>query len=591
MTITSGPISPAIIMKPANPLEQSMPPVAPLEPRSALLQKGTTQREGAYPLPCDIAVDYDAAIPVRTGATLYADIFRPVGTEPVPAIVVYTPYAKRGGWWNANFYVTNFGVAPDAVSGLQSFESPDPGYWCDHGYAIVMVDAAGTSHSEGDENFMGSASGRNAYDAIEWVASQPWCSGRVGMAGNSQLAMIQWAAAAEQPPHLAAIAPWEGLIDTYREVTLRGGIPDHKFHDADIAAFIYGRSQTEDLTPMAERYPLMNGYWEDKRPHLDRISIPTYVVASWTSPLHPHGTLEAFRAIASEDKWLRVHNTQEWLDFADKDNIQDLRAFFDRYLKGLENEWEQTPRVRLSVLDPGGVDVVGRVEQEWPLERQRWQTFFLDAASRALTPDAPTTSSVAEYEGTDLTASVRFSTVVDQDTEITGHLNLRLWVEAADAEDMDLFAAVYKEDAEGRRLHHITLSAPPARAHVQSLERDGRLPATLAYTGPVGRLRVSHRATDPERSTPSEPWLTHEQEQLLTPGEVVAVDLSLWPTSMLVKAGERLVVELAGHPVGPLEAQGLPGGWLEIPTRNRGKHRIHTGGDRSSRLLLPVIPS
>jgi hypothetical protein len=155
---------------------------------------------------------------------------------------------------------------------------------------------------------------------------------------------------------------------------------------------------------------------------------------------------------------------------------------------------------------------------------------------------------------------------------------------------MDLFAAVYKESADGKRQHHFTMPAPSARAFTQSLERDGKLPGTLSYTGPLGRLRVSHRALDPDRSTPSEPYLTHQREDLLTPGETVAVELSLWPTAMILHAGERLVVEIAGHPVGPPAALDLPGGIVDMPTRNHGTHRIRTGGTYDSHLLLPVVP-
>jgi predicted acyl esterase len=439
------------------------------------------------------------------------------------------------------------------VSGLQAFESPDPGFWCDQGYAIAYVDAAGTSRSGGDEVFWGSASGRNVYDAVEWLAAQSWSTGKVGMAGNSQLAMVQWAAAALQPPHLAAIAPWEGLIDCYREVIMRGGIPDTKFHDEDIVASLFGENDSEDVTAHTTRFPLMNAYWADKRADLASISLPAYVVASWTSVIHCHGTLQAFREISSAHKWLRVHNTQEWIDLADADRIADLQRFFDRFLKGIDNGWEDTPRVRLFVLDPGGTDVVDR-----PAD--------------------------------DLTASVTFATTFDHDVEITGYLNLHLWVEAADADDMDLFAAVYKESPDGKRQHHFTMPAPSARAFTQSLERDGKLPGTLSYTGPLGRLRVSHRALDPDRSTPSEPYLTHQHEDLLTPGETVAVELSLWPAAMILHAGERLVVEIAGHPAGPPAALDLPGAILDLPTRNRGTHRIRTGGTYDSHLLLPVVP-
>ncbi|MEH0574489.1 CocE/NonD family hydrolase [Streptomyces sp. B21-108] len=583
-------LGPTLSFRKANPLSASEPPVPALDTRTVVLEKGSVHDEGAYPLPCNILLEHDVAVTLPDGTVLYADIYRPTGDERVPVILVYTPYCKRGGWWNENFKATKFGVPAGDLSGLQAFEAPDPGYWCDHGYAIAVVDAAGTSHSGGDQAFQGTASGRRVHDVIEWLAARDWCTGKVAMAGNSQLAMIQWAAAALRPPHLAAIAPWEGLIDSYRSVVARGGIPDTKFHDEDITAHIFGEHHTEDLTAMIERFPLMNAYWADKRPELGQITVPVYVVASWTSPIHPHGTLQAFREIASSQKWLRLHNDQEWLDLADPVNVRDLRKFFDRYLKDVDNDWAETPRVRLSVLDPGGTDVIGRPEENWPLPSQQWRTFFLDAGSGALSAEPGQRAEVVAYDGADLGASVRFSTTFDTDVEITGHLNLHLWVEAADADDMDLFAAVYKEGADGKRQHHITLRAPEARAFVQSLETDGQLPAALSYTGPVGRLRVSHRAVDPKRSTPSEPFLTHVSEELLTPGECVPIELSLWPTSMVVHAGERLVVEVAGHPVGPLEAQGLPGGRLEVPTRNRGEHRIRTGGRYDSHLLLPVVP-
>lgn len=110
----------------------------------------------------------------------------------------------------------------------------------------------------------------------------------------------------------------------------------------------------------------------------------------------------------------------------------------------------------------------------------------------------------------------------------------------------------------------------------------------MAYVGPLGQLRASHRALDPDRSTPSEPYLTHAAEEPLTPGVPVPVEIALWPTSMVVHPGERLVVEVAGHPIGPPTR---PGGQQSVlATRNLGLHRIRTGGDHDSHLLLPVVP-
>ena len=80
-------------------------------------------------------------------------------------------------------------------------------------------------------NMFGTQDGRDGYDFIEWLATQHWCNGKVGMFGNSGVAMTQWRIAAEQPPHLACIAPWEGTGDLYRESLFEGGIPALGFSD------------------------------------------------------------------------------------------------------------------------------------------------------------------------------------------------------------------------------------------------------------------------------------------------------------------------------------------------------------------------
>lgn len=57
----------------------------------------------------------------------------------------------------------------------------------------------------------------------------PWCNGSVALVGNSWLAIAQWFIAAERPPHLKCIAPFEGASDAYRESLCRGGVPQPQF--------------------------------------------------------------------------------------------------------------------------------------------------------------------------------------------------------------------------------------------------------------------------------------------------------------------------------------------------------------------------
>jgi hypothetical protein len=129
---------------------------------------------------------------------------------------------------------------------------------------------------------------------------------------------------------------------------------------------------------------------------------------------------------------------------------------------------------------------------------------------------------------------------------------------------MDLFVMVQKADNEGTLLAIDYLSFP--------------------HPGALGILRVSHRELDEKRSTPAEPVITHRREQLLEAGQIVPVDIGIWPSSRLWYAGERLRLVVGGH----LEpAWFLPFAW---ELRNRGKHVIHTGGKYDSHLLVPVIP-
>jgi uncharacterized protein len=115
---------------------------------------------------------------------------------------------------------------------------------------------------------------------------------------------------------------------------------------------------------MLVRYPVWNAYWEDKRVQMDKIKIPAYVLASYSTGLHTEGSLRGFEEIQGP-KWcvptlpgclvtdlprLRVHPTQEWYDLYSKECNDDLQAFFDKYTKGIDNGWEKTPKVRVSIL-------------------------------------------------------------------------------------------------------------------------------------------------------------------------------------------------------------------------------------------------
>lgn len=526
------------------------------KPSGENLNPGATVEDG-------IRIERDVAVPMRDGTILYADIYRPEDSGKVPAIVAWSPYGKRVD--RTRVPPVMAAAVPPSVSSMAKFEGPDPAYWCRHGYAVINPDPRGVGHSQGDIYFLGSGEGRDGYDLVEWVAARDWSNGKVGMSGNSYLAIAQWFIAAERPPHLAAIAPWEGASDLYRQRIAVGGIPGPTTFEMYYAIALNGPGYAEDIPAMIRKYPLMNGFWEDRIARLENIDIPAYITANWKH-YHVLGSLDGFRKIASKEKWMRVINTFEWPDYYAPGNLEDLLRFFDRYLKGIRNGWETTPRVRLSVLDPGGVDQVNRSEKEFPLARTRYEKLFLDAATGTLSPEAARRESVSRYRSEDRKGQAAFTIRFTEDTELTGYLKLHLWVEADGADDMDLFVYVQKLDREGNFLPSMVLGQP--------------------HPGAQGWLRVSHRELDEDRSTPSEPFLTHRREQPLNPREIVPVEIGIWPTGMLWHAGEQLRVVVSG------QVQRDPRWFenLDFDLRNRGDHVLHTGGKFDSYLLVPKIP-
>jgi len=162
---------------------------------------------------------------------------------------------------------------------------------------------------------------RKTITLIESVASQPWCTGRVGLMGVSYLAMSQRRVAALKPPHLRAIVPWEGVTDLYREFAFHGGIPEGKFIPIWFKIRIKrGRNRrfplAEDFLIERERHPLDDAYWLLKRPILEDIEVPALVCANWSDHgLHTRGSIEGFERISSREKWLFTHGRKKWETF------------------------------------------------------------------------------------------------------------------------------------------------------------------------------------------------------------------------------------------------------------------------------------
>lgn len=416
---------------------------------------------------------------------------------------------------------------------------------------------------------------------------------RVSYAGNSWLSQTQWFIGAERPPHLACLAPWEGWNDAYNDDVVRGGIPAPGFQQDILIQSSPNIGRAEDVVAMTAKYPLWNQYWEDRRAKLELIDVPLYITASWTNLLHTRGTFKGYLNTGSKDKWLRVHNSHEWPDLYYPQNVEDLRKFYDYYLKGIENDWKFTPRVRLCILNPSGNDVINRPEHEFPLARQMERKMFLDCSTRRLQMDQDVPKhSTAEFDGP--TGKFEFFYTVPSDMELTGFFALKVWVEAVDTDDIDLFVKISKLSSAGDLLEtmcvdpgYLQPNPEAARQIVRDGHRDGNPLYNLYFAeGSTGRLRVSHRELDDSKSTPSQPVYTHTRQQKLSPGEIVPAVIEMWPHGMTWTTGEILRLTVAGYNTRP---EHLP--YLKPPIYNKGRAVIHAGGKYDSHLLVPFVPA
>jgi predicted acyl esterase len=531
--------------------------------------RGARERRYERVVEGDMVVERDLRVPTRFGFDIWIDLYRPVDESlKTPALVAWTPYGKHDPAPLAILYPAS-GVQAEWMSDHTIFEAPDPVYWTARGYAVITAEVPGTWFAETDAGYFSPKEAEAHYDLIEWAGVQAWSNGKVGLSGVSYLSSCQWKVAALKPPHLAAINVWEGWSDTYNEIVRHGGIPETWFWPHIQVRWGVSDKRVEDLWALTAEHPHFDDYWRSKVADFAAIDVPAYIVASWTDHgVHTRGTLEGFKGMSSQQKWLEIHGSKKWAYYYEPASIVRQTAFFDHFLKGEETELADWPPVRLHVRDRFAV-AVQKPAQQWPVEETRYERLYLDAANAGLSREAPAASGQAAYDPLDYDGRAIFDFPIHAETELVGHMKLKLWVSTDAGDDLDLHVAVEKLRADGTK--------------------EGFAHWAVFEDGPVamGWLRVSRRKLDPDRSTDYQPVLANTTDDKLAPGEVAEVDIEILPSGTRFLAGEtlRLIVkgrDIYDHPKPMLYMR-------HEDTVNLGTHRIHTGGDTPSFLLIPVV--
>ena len=524
-----------------------------------------------------IAIQYNEEIPMSDGVKLRANVYRPNKPgEKYPVIMTF------GGVKGKDVFGTSkgWGVYSHRTSDHTTFEGPDPGFFVPEGFIVVMVDSRGYGHSSGCRQH---GTPQDYYDAIEWAGTREWSNGNVGMIGVSALGNVQWQAAALRPPHLKAISPWEagGAAPTNRF----GGLDDCTFN-ATTGGRVppYPDKAMCDGPPARPSIPLV----------LKDIEVPVLACVSSSDQLqHTFGTDFGWRHVSSKQKWLYNHGGQKWGRFYGTDGQAFQLMFFNHFLKGNDNRILDTPRVRYEVRETLDKFIV-RTADDWPIPGAQYKKMYLDARTPALTFQKVQPKGKISYDSSVSQTRVedpkyfnneRFepvpqhdtlSTVVDgravfdyefeRDTELTGHMKLKVWVSADSSEDTALFITVKKFDRSGKEVFF------------DCSDSSKKLPVA------VGWLKLSLRQLNPMLSTPYQPILSMAGEQKVKPGEIVPAEIAIMPSSTLFRKGETLRLIVSG------DSQ-VFSTRHHFENSNKGMCSIHTGGNYDSYLSVPIIPT
>jgi predicted acyl esterase len=570
-------------------------------------------------------IDRDVMVPTRDGVRLCVDIFRPRTAERVPALLAFAIYNKDIQGPDVAAALPPQPSWSPLWSGPQ--EAGDTRFFVSRGYAHVigMPRATGKSEGGGSREF-------DSYDLIEWIAAQPWCTGKVGMVGISGFAAEQMHVARQKPPSLKAIFPYDprgayGTLGGFREEYPGGVLHLFRYLVSHFAVNHMHREQPPVLeggrlalwqaamkNPDYIQHPHLynvvtmkggllpmyfdllidpfeaEGVVESSEASIAGIEVPLYTGSGWygyTYKTHLQGTQTYWAQVGSAHKKLLL-NGPAHLERPFHGLHAEILRWYDHWLMGLPTGILDEPPVSYWVM---GVNQ-WRTASDWPVPETQWTPFYLNSWERLRTePFTPMSADdhippdsfvQMPLTHTRRVACLRYlSEPMTEDVLVAGPARLKL------------FAAIDREDTNWI----VALKDVGPDPHVMTVrEGERELAADLPERELTrGWLKASNRALDPQRSTDWKPFhkLTRQAVQPVVPGEVVEYDIEILATANLFRKGHRICLEVACLDVptgvaGATNAEYVP---YHVCSAATTLHHVFHNTQYPSHLLLPLVPA
>jgi len=520
-------------------------------------------------------------IPLRDGVKLATDVYHPIGIAKAPVILIRTPYGKGN-------------------------EEPMARFFARHGYVAAVQDVRGQYESEGRFEPL-IHEGKDGYDAIEWLARQPWSSGKVGMIGASYLGWAQWMAAVEHPPHLATIIPnvsppdmlhnmpWEngvfGLTLAFNwlqlvETSATSKLSNEAINQAERASdgkltslpvIDLDKSITGKESALWRNWvihPPEDRYWRrtETLEKIKRLRIPVFHESGWYDG-DLIGTKMNYLALAANPKaiqkmtigpWGHEMVDQRWTSGMDSgtgaliDLQNEYLRWFDRWLKGVDNGVERESMVNLFVM---GSDKWVHAAK-YPLPGTKFENLYL-ASGKSLSFSVPPAGQAPDhytYDPSDPTPE----TLGDGRTDALVYLTPPLEKPYTMAGPLEavIFAATSARDTDWF-------------VHIMDMDEEGHTKPLCALSG--GRIRARYR-------------VSANKPRAIEPGKIYEYKIDIWQTGITIAAGHRLRVEVASAAFPLFDRNLNTGGNNETETKYvKAQQTIYHDALHPSHIVLPSI--
>jgi putative CocE/NonD family hydrolase len=573
---------------------------------------GWTPKVATQLLSKGVLFQEDIEIPLPDGTLLKADLFLPEAMPKAPALIAWAAYIKDTDRLGGGPFIDEQGAVA---------------YIVQHGYAFLRIQPRGTGASGGQqpEEIFSPQEAQDCHDAIEWVASQSWCDGKVGMSGMSYFGMSQLRAAATNPPHLKAIFPLKAMTDVYRLGFYKGGAPYtgalELFAAAEksvppklpstlrhILSHLINRppflTQMSDAAANQRKFrKLINvlkpseaaarlyvtrlfdrafddATWRESSAtsNMEDIDIPICIGMDYGAMgFHFFGAFELWHRLKKLNKDIRLFLGPPEYEFPWTNYHEEMLAWYDWQLKGIDNGYADLPPVRYFLT---GAEE-WQSAQDWPpLEAKPCRLYLAAGSAGAL--------QMQELQTASPSASTQSFLAIS---------SASYYVKAMDKYEAQVLQYATEPYAVKTRIvgpvHlHLMMSASAIdtylMARISDIAPDGKR-RKLAF----GWLLASHRTIDAARSNPTEIIHDHHPEaaKQLVPHVAERLSFSLTAITHEFQPGHRLLFEIGSRPELLCTEKGEGFDmflWDPVPYPSR--NTIHHGGAEASYLDLQMLP-